>query len=243
MWANMSVMHVAPRATNRCFSWFETACSHWKANMHGENEWNEVVKSHKTTGSILSKRTLLFVEAPTLTPSTHKSPVVGLGRHATMRANRPKCRSSRTTEHTAKWSFSSWILQDMEAILFRTLTNFQLEELCPRFLPCFIWKNVSLGLFFTFSFSVGRTTLSNSRELGNFMYTYIFILYAYNCIHIPTSPSRDAAGWFFPHIQSCNGISIRSSFYLHENSNMFPLRPIDFIFVISNHYILRTSKI
>ena len=36
MWANMSVMHVAPRATNRCFSWFETACSHWKANMHGE---------------------------------------------------------------------------------------------------------------------------------------------------------------------------------------------------------------
>ena len=32
----MSLMHVAPRATNRCFSWFETACSHWKANMHGE---------------------------------------------------------------------------------------------------------------------------------------------------------------------------------------------------------------
>ena len=95
------------------------------------NEWNEVVKSHKTTGSILSKRTLLFVEAPTLTPSTRKSPVVGLGRHTTMRANRPKCRSSRTTEHTAKWSFSSWILQDMEAILFRTLTNFSWRNFAP----------------------------------------------------------------------------------------------------------------
>ena len=95
------------------------------------NEWNEVVKSHKTTGSILSKRTLLSVEAPTLTPSTRKSPVVGLGRHTTMRANRPKCRSSRTTEHTAKWSFSSWILQDMEAILFRTLTNFSWRNFAP----------------------------------------------------------------------------------------------------------------
>lgn len=72
--------------------------------------------------------------------------------------------------------------------------KFQLEELCPRFLPFFIWKNVSLGFFFTFSCSVGRTTLSNSRELGIFLYTYIFILYAY--ISQPVHPTTQLVEFF-----------------------------------------------